>query len=663
MFRKILIANRGEIARRIAGTAEALGIQSVMVYSDADADALHVREAREAVRLGEPPASASYLNIPALIDAARRTGAEAIHPGYGFLSENADFARACAQAGLVFIGPSVEAIEIMGSKSEAKALMAKCGIPLVPGYYGEDQGPEFLANEAARIGFPVLIKASAGGGGRGMRVVRNLNEFAGALASAQREAQSAFANAHVLLEKYVENPRHIEVQIFGDRHGNLVHLFERDCSLQRRHQKVIEEAPAVLLSAAQRVTLYDAAIAAGRAVDYVGAGTVEFVVAQDGSVYFIEMNTRLQVEHPVTEEITGLDLVDWQLRVAAGEPLPLAQDEIESHGHAIEVRLYAEDPAQDFRPAVGHLARVVFPAETDSIRVDTGVESGDQVTPWYDAMVAKLIVLGHDRADALQRMSHALAATHVAGLNANLSYLRRIIDHPGYVLGGFTTHFVEEERAALLPAAGEPPVEALLLAAAGVLRGRKQDTTDARAWAHADAFRLNHPALETLQLATGEGIRSLQIERDRGALAAHLPDGSRLPFAMQAGQGDLLRLEIEGRRLAAPVVLEGNALEVFLHGERHAFQVMDPLAHAGEEEAAAGSLLAPMPGAITALLVELGQSVTRGQPLLVLEAMKIEHTIVAPFDGTVSDIFFRQGQQVMQEGAELVRLAAADDAA
>ena len=663
MFRKILIANRGEIARRIAGTAEALGIQSVMVYSDADAGAMHVREAREAVRLGEAPANASYLNIPALIEAARRTGAEAIHPGYGFLSENADFARACAEAGLVFIGPSVEAIEIMGSKSEAKALMEKFGVPLVPGYYGDEQSPAFLANEAARIGFPVLIKASAGGGGRGMRVVRQLDDFAAALASAQREAQSAFANPHVLLEKYIENPRHIEVQIFGDRHGNLVHLFERDCSLQRRHQKVIEEAPAVLLSAAQRATLYDAAIAAGRAVVYVGAGTVEFVVAQDGAVYFIEMNTRLQVEHPVTEEITGLDLVEWQLRVAAGEPLPLGQDDIEQHGHAIEVRVYAEDPAQDFRPAVGRLSRVVFPEETDAIRVDTGVESGDHVTPWYDAMVAKLIVTGHDRADALQRMSHALAATHVAGLNANLSYLRRIIDHPGYAVGGFTTHFVEEERAALLPAAPEPPAEVLLLAAAGMLRGRRQPADDGRAWAKADAFRMNHSALETLQLAAGERGHLLVLEQDRGTYAAHLPDGSRRSFRLEAGSGDTLRLEVEGKRLAAPVVLEGSALEVFLNGERHAFQIIDPLAHAGEEEAAAGSLLAPMPGAITALLVEVGQEVKRGQALLVLEAMKIEHTIAAPFDGTVSEIFFRQGQQVMQEGAELVRLAAAGEAA
>ncbi len=655
MFRKILIANRGEIACRIARTAHRLGIATVMVYSDADANALHVRNAREALRLGEGPAAGSYLDIDKIIEAARISGAEAIHPGYGFLSENAALAEACAAAGLVFIGPSPEAIKVMGSKSAAKALMASHGVPLVPGYYGDEQDATLLGAEAERIGFPVLVKASAGGGGRGMRVVREAGEFQAALASAQREAQSAFGDSHMLLEKYVERPRHIEVQVFGDQYGNVVHLFERDCSFQRRHQKVVEEAPALLLSDAQRKTLFAAAVAAGRAVRYVGAGTVEFVVAPDGAIYFIEMNTRLQVEHPVTEAITGQDLVEWQLRVASGEALPLAQADITQQGHAVEVRVYAEDPALDFRPSIGRISHVKFPAASADVRIDTGVESGDSVSPWYDAMIAKIITRGDDRTEALRRMSQALGETELAGLNGNLDYLRRICDHPGYIAGGFTTHFAEEERARLLPSSDLPSHDVLLLAAASVLTARKSPA-DGSPWAAGDNFRLNHALVENLDFQRGEEPIVLRAQRDAHGYTVHLPDGAALRCKLGVNADGGLLVDTGERRFQGTVSVHGDAHEVFYQGHRVVLHLRDPLHEAGEEETATGSLLAPMPGAITALMVAVGDVVSRGQALLVLEAMKIEHTIAAPFAGKVTDIFYSKGQQVAQEGAELVRL-------
>ncbi len=662
MFGKILIANRGEIACRIARTAQRMGIATLMVYSDADAEALHVRGAPQAIRLGESAAAASYLDIPKIIAAALAGGAQAIHPGYGFLSENADFAQACSAAGLVFIGPSVNAIRVMGSKSAAKALMESHAVPLVPGYYGEDQDPALLEAVAVNMGFPVLIKASAGGGGRGMRVVRSAAEFAAALASAQREAQSAFADARVLLEKYIERPRHIEVQIFGDQHGNLVHLYERDCSLQRRHQKVIEEAPALHLTPAQRDTLYTAAIAAGRAVNYVGAGTVEFVVAPDGEIYFIEMNTRLQVEHPVTEAITGLDLVEWQLRVAAGETLPLEQSAIVQRGHAIEVRVYAEDPAQDFRPSVGRVAHAKFPLPSANIRVDTGIATGDSISPWYDAMVAKLIVHTDNRHNALQVMAHALRETELAGVNSNLVYLRRIIEHPDYAAGGFTTHFAEEQKASLLPTPGTPPHRVLLLAVAAVMLTRTSDA-GALPWARADAFRLNHTRRETLSFRHGEVTLDLPLEHHRSGPSVRLPDDRLVPLQATHAPDGTLMLRTGEQQIQARVVQRGELLEIFDEGERWVLGIIDPLQQTNEEEVATGSLLAPMPGAITALLVAVGDVVERGQALLVLEAMKIEHTITAPFAGTVSELYFLKGQQVMQEGTELVRLAPLEPAA
>ncbi|MSQ69208.1 MAG: ATP-grasp domain-containing protein [Gammaproteobacteria bacterium] len=659
MFGKILIANRGEIACRIARTAQRMGVATVMVYSDADAAALHVRGAPQAIRLGASPAAASYLDGAKVIAAALASGAQAVHPGYGFLSENADFAQACAAAGLTFIGPSVDAIRMMGSKSAAKKLMASHAVPLVPGYYGEDQNPALLAAAAVDMGFPVLIKASAGGGGRGMRVVRAAAEFAPALASAQRESLSAFADARVLLEKYIERPRHIEVQIFGDQHGNLVHLFERDCSLQRRHQKVIEEAPALNLTPAQRATLYAAATAAGRAVNYVGAGTVEFVVAPDGAIYFIEMNTRLQVEHPVTEAITGLDLVEWQLRVAAGEPLPLAQSAIGQRGHAIEVRVYAEDPAQDFRPSVGQIVHARLPAASAQVRVETGVASGDSVSPWYDAMVAKLIVQAENRPSALRLMAHTLRETELAGVNSNLVYLRRIIEHPDYAAGDFTTHFAEEQKAQLLPTPGAPPNRVLLLAVAAVLRGRDQAAMTASPWALADSFRLNHTRCERLSFRHGEALINLTLHQHRSGPRVGLPDSSQVELRAVPAPDGRFQLDIGAQQIHARVVQRGELLEIFDAGERWVLGLIDPLQRTDEDEIATGSLLAPMPGAITAVLVAVGDVVRRGQPLLVLEAMKIEHTITAPCDGTVSELYFLQGQQVTQEGAELVRVAPA----
>ena len=652
MFKKILIANRGEIACRIARTARRMGIVPVAVYSDADASALHVRAHEQALHIGAGPASDSYLDLGRLIDAARRCGAEAIHPGYGFLSENASFAAACADAGIVFIGPSIDAIRVMGSKSEAKAVVARHEVPLVPGYYGDEQSPDFLAGQAREIGLPVLIKATAGGGGRGMRVVSDIDDFADALASAQREAKNAFADPRVLLEKYIEAPRHIEVQVFGDSHGNLVHLFERDCSLQRRHQKVIEEAPAVCLTDAQRTVLYRSAIAAAQAINYSGAGTVEFVIARDGSVYFIEMNTRLQVEHPVTEMITGLDLVEWQLRVAAGEPLPLTQDRITQHGHAVEVRLYAEDPGQEFKPSIGRIHHAHLPAPSAHVRVDAGVESGDSITPFYDAMFAKVITLGHDREAALQAMTAALGDTALTGVVTNVEYLQRIVTHPAYLAGGFTTHFVEDYRDDLNAPLAPPTRHELLFAVCMALHARDGD---AAPWQRRDSFRLNHDHHETVQLRTGAAEYSLVLSHRREGLAVTQEDRTTLITARALRDGQL-SIVADGEHARATVFTDVAGIHVLHDGRYRGFVPFDPL-HAAEEDAAAtGSLTAPMPGAITAVMVKVGDKVVRGAPLVMLEAMKIEHTIVAPFDGVVAEVRYAKGEQVAQEGVELVRL-------
>ena len=515
MFDAVLIANRGEIACRVIRTLKRLGIRAIAVYSDADQGALHVAQADQAIRIGPAPASESYLRADAILDAARRAGAQAIHPGYGFLAENAGFARACRDAGLIFVGPSPEAIETMGAKDRAKAVAAAAEVPLVPGHHGGAQDDASLLEAAHELGFPVLLKAVAGGGGKGMRVVARPDEFAAALEGARREAQAAFGDERMLLERYLDAPRHIEVQVFGDRHGQVVHLFERDCSVQRRHQKVLEEAPAPGISAQQRAALGATAVRLARAIDYTGAGTIEFLMDQSGAFYFMEMNTRLQVEHPVTEMITGLDLVEWQLRVAAGERLPLSQKEIALAGHAIEGRLYAEDPEHGFLPSTGTLAHARLPASGPSVRVETGVRAGDRISPFYDPMLAKIVVWGPDRAAALRRLRGALFDTEVVGLSTNLEFLARVVDHDAFASGAVATAFVADHAAELLAPAPPPDDEALAIAALWLLCRQRREAVAAAAagadphspWHRVDGWRLNDVGHQTLRLrAAGEVV-------------------------------------------------------------------------------------------------------------------------------------------------------------
>ena len=662
MFSKILIANRGEIACRVIRTARRLGIATVAVYSDADAGALHVALADEARRIGPPPTRESYLDITAIVAAARDSGAEAVHPGYGFLSENADFAEACAAAGLVFIGPSSGAIRAMGSKAAAKALMQEHGVPVVPGYHGEAQDPARLLEEAGRIGFPVLIKASAGGGGRGMRIVASADEFARALDGAKREAAGAFGDDRVLLERYLEQPRHIEVQVFGDSHGNIVYLWERDCSIQRRHQKVVEEAPAPGLDAKRRQKFGAAAAKAAAAVGYTGAGTVEFIADRDaGNFYFMEMNTRLQVEHPVTEAITGLDLVEWQIRVAAGEALPLAQEDIPLRGHAIEVRLYAESPERGFLPATGTLRGLRFPQGED-VRVDTGVRQGDAVTPFYDPMIAKIIVHGEDREAARLRLCRALADTAVLGIATNLGFLARVVADPEFAAGRVDTGFIERRREVLLSRLAPPPDLAVAAAALHRLveRGDRQKQ-DADPWGRIDGWRLNTaPAPLGLSFRSGDAEFVIEATAANGGWRVQI--GEREYQAMgELGPDGRLALRLNGVRSAVTVLAHGPICGVFVGGESWQFEEIDPLAPPERADFATGHLTAPMPGRVIELLVAPGASVRKGQPMMVIEAMKMEHTIAAPRDGVVAAVNFAAGDLV-EEGAELIALAEPDAA-
>ena len=609
MIKSLLIANRGEIACRVIRTARAMGIRTVAVYSDADAQALHVQEADEAVHIGPAPTRESYLVGEKILAAARQTGAEAIHPGYGFLSENAEFAQAVMDAGLVWVGPNPSSITAMGLKDAAKKLMAEAGVPVTPGYMGEDQSPGVLADEAAKIGYPVLIKAVAGGGGKGMRLVESEDDFADALVSCKREAASSFGNDHVLIEKYIACPRHIEVQVFGDKHGNVVHLFERDCSLQRRHQKVIEEAPAPGMDEATRQSLCAAAVRAAQAVDYVGAGTIEFIADGSGAlsadkIWFMEMNTRLQVEHPVTEEITGVDLVEWQLRVASGEPLPLRQDQLGITGWAMEARLYAEDPAKGFLPSIGRLELLQF-GEAEHGRIDTGVYEGAEVSPFYDPMIAKVIAWGDDRDEARETLREMLEDSAVWPVRTNASFLVKALQHPEFVSGKVDTGLIGRDGEAM--AAPPVPSDAALAAAANAL----------------------------------------------------------VPVTDMAG----LRLNASPRR-AAWFLLEGEKVEVELTGEGSDQPVDSVLlteqgqawrmthwrrdgAHGAAD--GSGAIVAPMPGKVIAVEVEKGDAVTKGQKLLTLEAMKMEHTLTAPFDGVVAELNASAGEQV-QVDALLVKI-------
>jgi 3-methylcrotonyl-CoA carboxylase alpha subunit len=667
VFERVLIANRGEVACRVIRTARRLGIRTLAIYSDVDRDAMHAELADEAWPVGAAPPGESYLNIAAVLAAAQASGAEAVHPGYGFLSENADFAEACDQAGLVFIGPPAAAIRAIGSKAAAKSVMDRAGVPVVPGYHGDDQDPDTLGEAARQIGFPVLIKASAGGGGRGMRVVRNPAEFANALASARREASSAFGEGRMLIEKYLERPRHIEVQIFADRHGNTVHIFDRDCSIQRRYQKVIEEAPAPGLDQQQRRAMGKAAVTAARAVGYVGAGTVEFIVPPDTpeAFYFIEMNTRLQVEHTVTEAITGLDLVEWQFRAAAGEKLPVRQQELTVCGHAIQARLYAEDPERGFLPQTGTLACLQFPPP-ELVRVDTGLRQGDAVTSYYDSMIAKIIAWGSDRAAAVSRLRRALGEITVFGPRTNLAFLARVSRHPDFVSGKVDTSFIECNRELALP--GEGPVPDQSWAAATLHRLAVRVTTVAASaagsgdpfspWARSDGWRLGEKAAQRMILRCGAEDREIDITPRDGEWGLRYGD-RYLSAALEMRTDGLCDLTLDGIKRRVRVFDAGEETAVFLDGESWRFTEVDMLAPRAGEDLLAGKLTAPMPGRVARLFVEPGTAVQRGAPLMIIEAMKMEHTITAPADGVVAAVRFSVGELV-EEGIELIALTAAD---
>jgi 3-methylcrotonyl-CoA carboxylase alpha subunit len=659
VFEKILIANRGEIACRILRTAHRLGVRGVAVFSEADADALHVRLADEAVAIGPAAARDSYLRVDAIIEAARRTHAQAVHPGYGFLSENEAFARACAQAGLIFIGPPASAIHAMGSKSAAKALMHEAGVPLVPGYHGEQQSAEFLRAQADRIGYPVLIKASAGGGGKGMRRVDRVEEFAAALASCQREAAASFGDARVLIERYVQRPRHIEIQVFTDSHGNGVYLFERDCSVQRRHQKVLEEAPAPGMTPERRAQMGAAALAAAQAVGYVGAGTVEFIVEPEGRFYFMEMNTRLQVEHPVTEMITGKDLVEWQLRVAAGEPLPLRQEQLAIRGHAIEARIYAEDPDRGFLPATGRIHHLRMPAASDSVRIDAGVAEGDAISPYYDPMIAKLIVWGETREVACARLTQALGEWQILGVANNVQFLSRLVQSASFAGADLDTALIEREHARLFPAPRPAPAAALAAAALAVLRrqrGLAAHGPGLAVWRCGGEWRLNATAERQLRFSSHGVEREVLTREIAGSFELRI--GEALGHAPISDEGGTtLTLLFDGERVRADAILQGGRCELFMLGEHYALDLLDPLAHVGEVSAAVGGIRALMPGRVVALLVEPGAHVAKGQPLLILEAMKMEHVTGAPADGVCEAFNVAVGEQVA-EGVELVRFKA-----
>jgi len=669
MFHKILIANRGEIACRVAATARKLGVKTVAVYSDADAQAKHVAVCDEAIRIGPAAAKESYLRADKIIEAALDSGAQAIHPGYGFLSENADFADACAAAGLVFIGPPAAAIRAMGSKSAAKTLMEKAGVPLVPGYHGDDQDPALLHAEADRIGYPVLLKASAGGGGKGMRIVERSADFKEALASCKREAISSFGDDKVLAEKYLTRPRHIEIQVFADRHGECVYLFERDCSVQRRHQKVLEEAPAPGMTEERRRTMGEAAVAAAKAVGYVGAGTVEFIANQDGSFYFMEMNTRLQVEHPVTEMITGTDLVEWQLRVAAGQPLPLRQEQLAIRGHAIEARVYAENPEKGFLPSIGVLRHMRAPAAVEFelgraaaggiTRIDSGVSEGDAISPFYDPMIAKLIVWGADRDQALARMAQALSNFQIVGLASNIAFLKRLIESQPFSSAELDTGLIERHQAELFPAPAPAPLSALALAVAALL-GDERAGAGPDPWTSRDGWRLNGALQRQLEFSDDSHRYPLTIAyRASGWLLTHQQQEELVTPVRRDGCDFQLRLG--GAVLGGTVVRTPGAgaeqFHVFDGDTQRLLNYLDPLVQAGAAEVEGGRLTAPMPGKIVALLVGKGDSVKKGAPLLIMEAMKMEHTISAPANGDVEELLYAVGDQVT-EGAQLLAFKA-----
>jgi 3-methylcrotonyl-CoA carboxylase alpha subunit len=640
MIKTLLIANRGEIAVRIARTARKLGVRTVAVYSDADRHAAHVVACDEAVRIGPPAARDSYLKVDAILEAARATGADAIHPGYGFLSENAGFAETCEKSGIVFVGPPASAIRAMGSKSEAKRLMQTANVPLVPGYHGAAQDLETLRKESAKIGYPVLLKAAMGGGGKGIRIVEREEDLAQSIELVTREAIAAFGDGTLLVEKYVTRPRHVEVQVFADKHGNFVHLFERDCTLQRRHQKVIEEAPAPNLPEKARATLHASAIAAAKAIGYVGAGTVEFLLGADGAVYFMEMNTRLQVEHPVTEYVTGFDLVEWQLRVASGETLPRAQDQIRAQGHAVEARLYAEDPSRDFMPSTGKLTRLSMPTD---IRIDSGVREGDTITSYYDPMIAKLIAGAATREEAFAKLANALDETAVDGVRTNASFLATLARDPEVAAMRIDTSWIERrENVAAAQTNDALPV----LAALYNLTARPAGNDP---WDTVDGFRVNLAAEDVVELEIEGAARRFPVTRNAQSMQI---DGHAVTLIeVSAGA---IAAEIDGRLRRATVSLRDRGVALFANGASVVATQPDPLAIT-QGGTSSGDLTAPMPGTVVAIEVQAGAKVTAGTTLLILEAMKVHLPIHAPTDGTVGELFVAIGDQVM-EGAPLAHI-------
>ena len=650
MFRKILIANRGEIACRVIQTCNRFDIATVAVYSDADRHARHANLAGEAFHIGGSRPGESYLRGDVILDVARKSGAQAIHPGYGFLSENANFARECKNAGIVFIGPTPETIDAMGSKSAAKSLMEKAAVPVVPGYHGDIQEPTYLADQAKRIGYPVLIKAVAGGGGKGMRLVETADNFLSQLDSAKREAKNSFSDDAVLIERYVQSPHHIEFQVFGDTHGSIVHLFERECSIQRRHQKVLEETPSPFLDGALRKKMGEAAIAAARAISYVNAGTIEFIVGEDREFFFMEMNTRLQVEHPITEMTTGLDLVEWQLRVASGEPLPLRQEQITRNGHAIEVRICAENPANQFLPEVGPLRRFAYPTTMDDIRVDTGVRNGDEISIYYDSMIAKLIAFGADRQQAQQKLIAALAQTALIGVKTNIDFLARVVREPDFSHGKIDTHFIAQHSASLLLAPDKAPHPALIFAAIAQLRTNEiAAKTKLRAssdpyspWGLANGWRLSGAGAQTLLFADplANLTRNIRVQRRANGYAIEVDDQSCF-VSTEGENGEQFKLSIDGNVASALVLHHQDHYLVNLHNERYEFVAVQPFAFDHAEESASGRLTALMPGRVVKVMVSVGDTVASGQPLLIIEAMKMEHTIHSPREGKIEKVFYK----------------------
>jgi len=659
LFTKILIANRGEIACRVIRTAHRLGISCVAIYSEADTHALHVKLADEAICIGPAPSRESYLQSSAIITAAMQTGAQAIHPGYGFLSENADFAAACAQAGICFIGPPITAIQAMGSKSTAKQIMEKAGVPLVPGYHGKEQDLATFQSAAQKIGYPVLLKAAAGGGGKGMRIVWQATELENALASAKREAQASFADDQILVEKYLTKPRHIEIQVFADSQHNTVHLFERDCSIQRRHQKIIEEAPAPNLSAALRKKMGNAAIAAAQAIGYVGAGTIEFLLDEDGAFYFMEMNTRLQVEHPVTEMITRQDLVEWQIRVAQGEPLPCQQDQLKIHGHAIETRIYAEDPNNDFLPSIGQIKYLTTPAETDHVRLDTGVAQGDYITPYYDPMIAKLIAWDENRSLALQRLEHALNAYQIVGITSNLNLLTKVINHPAFADEQLETGFIPKYYNDLI---GQPNINNEVLAFASVYLLQQQKIQQQQlAQASHDPFSpwysLTHwrsclPESQSFRFTAEKTYETTLLKQADGYLFTTQQESCQLTDITITQH--TVTATINQQKIAANIFFDQQQIYVLLKGMRYQLTLLSNANEQTTEQQAQTKLSAPMPGKVVAILVDIDKEVEPGAGLIVIEAMKMEHTIHAPSKGTVKEWYFQIGDLV-DETTELLR--------